>query len=48
MSHAWSALGGAAVMALLEWLWTRDWSDSEVNSDFLLDPTMENDYADPK
>lgn len=43
MSYAWAALAGALAMALIEWLWTRDWSADEVDTDFLTDPTMEDE-----
>ena len=43
MSYAWVALGGALAMALIEWLWTRDWSKEEVDTDFLTDPALEDE-----
>lgn len=39
----WFILGMLA-MALIEWLWTRDWSKPEVDTDFLTDPALEDEY----
>ena len=48
MNYAWFLIGMLA-MALIEWLWTMDWSKEEVDTDFLTDPAQEDEYyADPK
>lgn len=42
MKYGWFILGMLA-MALIEWLWTRDWSADEPNTDYLTDPDLENE-----
>lgn len=42
MSYACFLLGMLA-MALLEWLWTRDWFADEPDTDYLTDPAIEDE-----
>jgi len=43
VSYALAAFGGALAMALIEWLWTRDWSTDEPDTDFLIDHELEDE-----